>query len=412
MPEPLENFIGEIAKSISERTFIKLSLGNYKGSDESLQKLLIRPVTTKKGERLYFLYRHETNDVAKNFDAKEGIERVREALRHGFRTGHLFTTVNDFQLTMSKSGSSRINSGKPTITERSDAAHDKAKKSQIDPGSFYLKALGVTDDAGRVLKSSQDKWRQINRFVEILASLVDKSRLAGQKSLRVVDMGSGSGYLTFAVYDYFRNVREVEVEVTGVEARASLVAKCRGIAAVSDFDGLTFAEGSIADADVPGVDILIALHTCDTATDDALYKGVAAKAKLIIAAPCCHQELRPQMKSPEMFCNVLKHGVMMERTAETVTDGLRSLLLERSGYATKLFEFIQTEHTSKNNMLVATRLEKPSPPGPFQNQIDTIKSLFAITHQRLETLLIEDGSHVTRGEAKPPPSEDIHAIES
>jgi len=412
MPEPLENFIGEIAKSLAERTFVKLSLGNYKGSDESLQKLLIRLVTIKKGERLYFVYRRETNDLAKNFSPEEGLERISDALRDGFRSAHLFTTAMDFQLTMGKSGISHLRSGEPTIIERPDSAHDRQKSFQIDPERFYLKALGVTDDAGRILKSSQDKWRQINKFVEIIASLFDKSRLSGRKSLRVVDMGSGSGYLTFAAYDYFRNVREIDVEMIGVEARASLVAKCSGIAAASDFDGLTFVQGSIADADVAGVDILIALHACDTATDDALYKGIAAKAELIIAAPCCHHELRAQMKSPEMFRNVLKHGVMMERTAETITDGLRSLLLERSGYSTKLFEFIPTEHTPKNNMLVATRLEKPKAPEPFQNQIDAIKSVFAITHQRLESLLVEDGSDVTGGEAKPSPSEDIHAIES
>jgi methyltransferase family protein len=131
----------------------------------------------------------------------------------------------------------------------------------------------------------------------------------------------------------------------------------------------------------------MALHACNTATDDAIYKGIVASAGLIVAAPCCHQEVRPQIKPPAMFRDILKHGVMLERVAETITDGLRALLLERSGYGAKLFEFISVEHTPKNNMLVGTRLGNPPPPERFAEQIDAIKEFYGIEHLRLETLL-------------------------
>lgn len=175
--------------------------------------------------------------------------------------------------------------------------------------------------------------------------------------------------------------------MTGVEQRPELVGLCNDLARSAEFDGLNFVRGTIADIDPGEVDILIALHACDTATDDALFKGVTAKAEIIVAAPCCHKEVRPQITPPEMLSGILKHGIMLERTAETITDGLRALLLERSGYTTKLFEFIATEHTPKNNMLVATRNAKRSNTDKVDWQIREIKSLYGIDKQRLEELL-------------------------
>jgi hypothetical protein len=137
------------------------------------------------------------------------------------------------------------------------------------------------------------------------------------------------------------------------------------------------------------VDVLIALHACNTATDDAIFKGIAAHADLIVVAPCCHQEIRPQMKAPEFLSGIFRHGVMLEREAETVTDGLRSLLLEKSGYSTKLFEFISTEHTPKNNMLVGIRQNKTINEEKIGGQIQSIKHFYGIKEQRLENLLSE-----------------------
>lgn len=387
MTENLAKFTAAIADSLEVGTFVKLTLGNYKGADEHLQKILVRLVNTRKGRRLFFLYRGDTRDTAKNFDNKTGVALIGEALETGFHSGHLFTTANDYQLDIGKKGKSRLNIAKPTFKTAPPLEHDREKTAQIDPNSSYLKLLGISDDSGRVRDREQNKWRQINKFVEVLASLVDKSELKERKELRIVDMGSGKGYLTFAAYDYFKNIREVEVQITGVDTKRELVDLCNGIAAASQFDGLNFVVGTIGDYDVGEVNILIALHACNTATDDAIYKGITAQADLIVMAPCCHQEIRPQTKPPEMFRDILKHGVMLERTAETITDGLRSLLLERSGYSTKLFEFVSTEHTPKNNMLVGTRLKRPIHAEPFNRQITEIKNLYGIKKHHLEALL-------------------------
>ena len=398
MSENVDKFIAELARSLAGASFVKLTLGNYKGTDPHLQKLLVRLVKTKKGDRLYILYRSDTRDTAKNFDFDTGVGLIAEALDNGFHSGHLFTTEHDYQLDLGKKGKSRLNVGKPTFKTLPSLDHDREKTAQVDVGSFYLKALGITDENGRVRDREQDKWKQINKFVEVLASLVDKSELAGRKELRIVDMGSGKGYLTFAAYDYFANVRKVSVKITGVDAKRDLVDLCNGIASASQFDGLSFAVGTIGEFDVGEIDILIALHACNTATDDALFQGIKAKAELIVAAPCCHQEIRPQIKPPVMFRDILKHGVMLERVAETVTDGLRSLLLERSGYATKLFEFVSTEHTPKNNMLVGTRLRSPNDPAQYDQQIHEIESFYGIEKHHLQTLLeTKSGSAAVKG---------------
>ena len=320
---------------------------------------------------------------------------IADNLGKDFFGAHLFTTENDIQLDIGKKGRSRLNIGKPTFKTKPPLEHDRTKTLQIDPASFYLKALGITTDAGTVRDKQQDKWRQINKFIEILAGLFEKSALKDRKKLTIVDMGSGKGYLTFAAYDYFANRRKIDVKITGVDTKKELVGLCNDIAVATEFDRLRFVNSSIDEFDVANVDILIALHACNTATDDAIFKGIAAKAELIIVAPCCHQEIRPQLRSPEMFKDILKHGVMLERMAETFTDGLRSMLLERSSYSTKLFEFVPTEHTPKNNMLVGTRLAKPANTSEIYSRIEQIKELYGIKEQRLETLLNSAPAQVT-----------------
>jgi hypothetical protein len=400
----IEKFVAELQKSLQNSTFVKLTLSNYKGDEEHLQKIAIRQIETKKGRRLAFQAKYATREVVKNFDLGAGAERVRKHIENGFRSGHLFTTENDFQLTVGKR-SARLVKGKASFRTAPSVSHDRIKKDLIDPSAYYLTALGITTDNGEVRADQRDKWKQINKFVEILAGLIENSLLKDTTNLRIVDMGSGKGYLTFALYDYIvcnssppykGGVAEAlrgrggslgKLEVIGVEQRRELVALCNDIARASGFAGLKFVEGTIADFDPGKVDILIALHACDTATDDALYKGVKAGAEIIVAAPCCHHELKKQLKSPELLAGILKHPVMLERTAETLTDGIRSMLLEANGYKTKMFEFVATEHTPKNNMLVAVKAEHRRDPAAIKANIRQVKEQFGIAPHRLDDLL-------------------------
>ncbi len=386
MTEAIDNFLKAFADALSNHKFVKLTLGNYKGSDPHLQKINIRLIETKKGIRLFFLYRHDARDIAKNYDLKDGTSLIRKLIGREFFSGHLFTTEKDWQLDVGRK-KARLNVGKATLKVAPPLEHDRKKENPIDPHSVYLNALGITTDQGEIRSQQQHKWRQINKYVEILAALVDKSELKDRTSLNIVDMGSGKGYLTFAAYDYFKNTRGIDVTMTGVEARSDLAAISNDVARASEFDGLSFVQATIDSYDLKNVNILIALHACDTATDDALYKGITTKADLIVAAPCCHKEIRKQITPPAMFRDILKHGVMIERVAETVTDGLRSLLLEREGYSTKLFEFISVEHTPKNNMLVGTRLPKLKETDDITRQIADIKEFYDIGEHHLEKLL-------------------------
>jgi hypothetical protein len=321
----------------------------------------------------------------------------------------LFTTERDVQLTIGKK-SARIVKGRASFESMPSSSHDRAKKNIIEPSAYYLKALGITTDDGQVRSDQRDKWKQINKFVEVVAWLIENSSLKEKTNLRIVDLGSGKGYLTFALYNHLQKPdrkggRNTQVDgyavagarapahslrVTGVERRPDLVSICSDVALASGFDGLNFVIGTIADFDPGDVDILIALHACDTATDDAIYKGITSNASIIVAAPCCHHEVTKQMKPPGLLKGILKHPVMLERTAETITDGIRSMLLEAHGYKTKMFEFVATEHTPKNNLLVATRIRqhpRTDSANDKMSEIAVIKAEFGIEHQRLVDLL-------------------------
>jgi SAM-dependent methyltransferase len=384
--EHIEKFVAAFAQSLENQTFVKLTLSKYKGADAHLQKILIRLVEIKRGARLFFLYRYDTRDTAKNFEFAEGVKIIRNLLGKEFFAAHLFTVDNDFQLDIGKKNA-RLNVGKPTFKAKPDAAHNRAKQRAVNPNSFYLQALGITTDAGEIRAKQEDKWRQINKFVEILGGLFENSNLKNRENLKIVDMGSGKGYLTFAAYDYFNNVLKIPTDVTGVDVRDELIGLCNDIAGSSDFQNLQFVKGFIKDFDLKNADILIALHACNTATDEAMYRGIRANAELIVCAPCCHQEIRPQIKPPELLKNVLKHGILLEREAESLTDGMRAILLERNGYATKIFEFIGTEHTPKNNMLVGTKHNRAVDREIYDKQIKDLKDFYGVREQRLDELL-------------------------
>jgi SAM-dependent methyltransferase len=386
MNERDRTFLEELEKSLTEKTFVKLTLGNYKGSEPHLQRLLIREIETRKGRRLFFQFKFETRDIVKNYAIDEGVSIVADNLVNGFRSAHLFTTGSDFQLEIGKRNS-RLNRGKPTFRSRPAPTHDRQKQELVDKGSYYLRLLDITTDAGEVRSRSWDKWKQINKFVEILKSLYERSGLEEKETLKIADMGCGKGYLTFAAYDFFKHSVGRDVTVVGVDMRSEQIDLCNEVARSGGYEGLEFVSGSITDFAAAGTDILIALHACDTATDEALFKGIEAGAEIIMTAPCCHREIRRQMRSPEILTEVLKHNVLQERTAESITDGLRSMLLEEQGYSTKMLEFVPTEHTPKNNMITALRTPEKLNSEAMRSSIVSVKSFFGITTQRLDELL-------------------------
>jgi SAM-dependent methyltransferase len=255
----------------------------------------------------------------------------------------------------------------------------------------FLTALGVTNAEGVARPGMADKLRQIERFVEVLGHLVADSPLKDAPEVRAADLGAGKGYLTFAAYEFFRS-RGVKARITGVEARKELVALTSQVARNVGFDGLEFVTGTIAEfAPEEPLDLLIALHACDTATDDAIALGIRSGAALIVTAPCCHREVRPQIVAPAVLEPMLRHGILAAREAELVTDALRALLLEIHGYKAGVFEFISPEHTDKNLMIAAHRRAEPRDPAPLRAQLRELMEFHGLREQRLARLLGELG---------------------
>jgi SAM-dependent methyltransferase len=354
-----------------------------------LKNIYIRRVLIKRQDMLSFTWRYKTRDIVKNRAPAEGLALVAALLGGDFRAATLFTAAFDLALdTAARTPRGALKKNPPTAQAPATPGHDRAKKRLVEAARPWLHDLGITDAAGNVRKDAQDKFRQINRYVEILAGLI-----ADEKPRRVADMGSGKGYLTFALYDYLAALPGPPPQVTGVEYRTDLVELCNRIARKADLSSLNFTQGTIGGFDGAGVDLLIALHACDTATDDAIAKGIAAGAGLIVVAPCCHKQVRRQMESgapAAALAPLLRHGIFMERTAEMATDALRALILEYSGYSVKVFEFISDAHTPKNVMIAATKNPGPARRDPaLRERIAQAREFFGISRHHLEEIMQE-----------------------
>jgi SAM-dependent methyltransferase len=382
-------FTSALAESIENNTFVSLSLGNYKGSEEQLKNIYIKKILVKKQEKLSFTYRYKTRDIVKNYPPGEALALVGNYLKTGFRHSTLLTTGSDFLFEILNNGKIQLKKKPASSKEVPPTGHDHSKNRIISAvNKPYLTELKITDQDGNVFKNAQDKYRQINHYIEILSSLIKD--IPAVDTLKVVDMGSGKGYLTFALYDYIQNVLNRETEVTGVEFREDMVNLCNQIAGKSGFKNLGFREGTIEQYDSGDINILIALHACDTATDDAILKGITGNADLIVVAPCCHKQIRREMekhKTANDMAFLLKYGIFLERQAEMVTDGIRALIMEYFGYKTKVFEFISDVHTPKNVMIVGEKIKKgKTDQENILGKIKEAKSYFGIDYHHLEKI--------------------------
>lgn len=381
-------FLGKVDAALATKTFQKITLSNYVGTIPELKNIYVRLVEIKRMPKLSFTYRYNTRDIVKNFSLDEGRALLRDHVQLDFKAATLFSAEADYVL-QSRGQSWTLKQLPPTMAGTALVSHDKTKARKISTsGKQYLVDLKLTDAEGQVFKNAQDKYKQINQYIEILSPLITALPTGSIK--RVADMGSGKGYLTFALYDYLRNELKQEVQVTGVEYREDLVTLCNQFAHNAGFAGLDFVQGSIDGYDTTGVDMLIALHACDTATDDAIFKGIQAGAQLIVTAPCCHKQIRREItkgkKSNELDF-ITRHGIFLERQAEMVTDGLRALIMEYFGYQTKVMQFISDQHTPKNVLIVGLKSQiTEAAKAQILEQIKTTKAFFGIGYHHLEKL--------------------------
>ena len=380
---PIETFLGRFQASLTENSFRKLTLGKFRKEEQSLQHVYVRLVSVKGESKLSFNYRYPTRDVTKNYSIAEGTNLLRDWIGKTSLSATLLTATERQQLIFNRRGKPRLTT---SLDNRSkpEHRHDRAKPRVLRDERF-LQALGILDPRGQPRRQMGDKYRQIHQFVELVAPTLQD--LPSGRPVRVVDMGAGKGYLTFALHAFLRD-RGIFAETTGIERRKDLVETCNRVARECGYSGLYFRSAEIADIDLQGVDILVALHACDTGTDEAIFRGVQRGARWIFVAPCCHKEVRPQIRAPAGLNPLFQYGIQVDRLAETVTDTLRALYLEACGYAARVQEFIPVEHTTKNLLIIARKSPQKTDPEILWKRAADFQALFGIQHQRLAELLL------------------------
>ncbi len=401
----VERFVAACEAALRDGCFERLLLAGHRGPATDLQRVVVRAIELRGQPHLSFVYSHQRRDETHNWPRAEGLQQLRRLLGAEFANAHLHTPQQELQLAFSRKGRASLRSARRGADEAAGAsaaalatptapatpaAHNRDKARLLTLERPFLAALGVTDAQQRLVPAMARKWKQINKFLEVIDAALKASPLAAQQRIEVLDFGSGKGYLSFALHDHLRHTLGRDAHLVGVELRPDMVALCNDVVARLGLQGLRFEQGDVGGFAPRPVDLMIALHACDTATDHALHFGIRAGASIICCAPCCHKQLRPQLLQPHPLRPMLRHGVHLGQEAEMLTDTLRALLLDACGYDTQVFEFVSLEHTAKNKMLLAVKRARPGDGDALRAQLHDLKAFYGIREQCLETLLRAD----------------------
>jgi hypothetical protein len=391
--EHTASFINDCQQAFHAGQLQRLVLSKYQGDEPELNRISIRPVSLKNTLLLSFLYEYRNRHVTKNMSMDDASSLLHRWLGSDFNNAHMVSSSWEIQLRFSKKGKPLLNKHRIKNSPASPAdapQHNREKHRFVEQSRPYLQALGITDQQAQIIPAMSRKWKQINRFIEVLATAITNTGVAEHDTIHIADFGSGKAYLTFALHDYLHDKLHIPAKVTGVELRQDLVDLCNTTAANLGLSGIKFEQGDVQHFAAQEINVMIALHACDTATDYAIHMGIRSGADIIMCSPCCHKQLRPQLKSPAPLAPLLQHGIHLGQEAEMLTDGLRALLLEAHGYDTKVFEFISLEHTSKNKMILAQKRKQHRDNSEVLQQIADIKRFYGIQEQCLEHLLQAD----------------------
>ena len=353
-----------------------LASGRRKGQRTKWRRVELRYVDLKAGRHLqvtaYDDTQAHTSNHAVGDDAKSALDHV---LDEPFGNWHVDTLKETTQLRVTKRLEAMVHTrprDDDASTDLEHRRHDRVKPRIISEDDPLLAALGISDPQGRVKASRQNKYRQVEEFLRALAPTVDEALDSGllrtptdDEPLRVVDLGCGNAYLTFAAHRYLSSVRGLPVDVVGVDTKAQSFVHNTAVAASLGITGsMTFLQGDISSASVTqSPDIVLALHACDTATDDALARAVDWEAPLVLAAPCCHHDVAAQLRkapTPAPYAMLTRHGILRERFADTLTDAMRASVLRLVGYRVDVMEFVESQHTPRNTLIRAVRTGAPA----------------------------------------------------
>ncbi len=385
MSETLEKFLNRVAEAAEQSILVKITLSKPAEKHDEMRNVYVKPVLIKEKRLFAFTYHYEHRDEVKNYDATQMLDILREMVPNRFLNAVLFTVNEDVTLFVSGKGKATIQTKKVQECREQNLEHDKQKARLINPANPWWYQLGLTTREGKITADMQHKFKQIYKYAEIVKSLIKPMKFDG--TVHIADMGAGKGYLTFALYELLTQRLNLDVDIKGVEIRPDLVLKINEIINSNHLKGLEFVESSIEAYHPEKLDVLIALHACNTATDDAIASGIKAGAELIVCAPCCHKQIRQEMERSGRFDAITRYGIFLERQAVMVTDTIRALILEYFGYKTQVMEFIEMEHTPKNVLLVGRRTSKGTKDPKILQQIADLKARYGIGWHYLEAAL-------------------------
>lgn len=349
--------LDEILDAVLTWELSDMTLSNRKNAGE-IQKIKVRPVVIKDELVFQAAQYTKTQVFHKNIEESRVKAWVQELIQNEFKQTQIRTGDREYTILSGKKGNITVKERKVKErrkTDRADLSHNRKKTYILPEGTPvpFLVDLGVMTAEGKIIRSKYDKYRQINRFLEFIQDVLPE--LPKERTLTMIDFGCGKSYLTFAMYYYLNILMGYSVKMIGLDLKADVIRHCNELKDKYGYDKLEFIHGDIADFEgAESVDMVVTLHACDTATDYALYKAIRWNARVILSVPCCQHELNGQIKN-DVLAPVLHYGLLKERMAALMTDGLRGQLLEVMGYRTQLLEFIDMEHTPKNILIRAVK---------------------------------------------------------
>ena len=387
MEETINKYLQLIQESAASHTLVKMTLSKPSVKGDDLRNIYVKPVLIKERYLFAFTYHYERRDEVKNYDAEQMMNQFRELLPQRFQNAVLFTLTEDYTLLVNPKGRATIQHKKVQENRESNLDHDKQKHRLLDMSHPWWYQLGLTTREGKLTADMQHKYKQICKYAEIMDPLLAELHLPAGHTLTLADMGAGKGYLTFALYELLTYKYKYDIDIKGVEIRPDLVTKINDIIDINKIRGMRFEENSIAGYRPDSMDVMIALHACNTATDDAIACALRAGSKLIVCAPCCHKQIRQEMESSGLVDAITRYGIFMERQAVMITDTIRAMILEYYGYRTQVMEFIEMENTPKNVLLVGQKSGREVDKLRISKNISDLKKRYGIKTHYLETLM-------------------------
>ena len=362
-------------------------------SSSPVAKLQVRPVPVKGQVQYQVTYIQGTKAIHDNYKKDELNSYLTEQMEKNFRQMQLEGRYVQARVLVSKKGKMDIKAKEVKGGTKEDftpmLSHNRTKKYLLKEGVPvpWLIDLGVMTPEGKIKNSRYDKFKQLNRYLEFIQDILPK--LPRDREIQIIDFGCGKSYLTFAMYYYLKELKHFNIRVTGLDLKADVIETCQKLADKYGYDKLRFLQGDIASYEgADHVDMVVTLHACDTATDFALAKAVKWGASVILSVPCCQHELNRQVANQDL-APILEYGILKERFAALLTDGLRAQMLKSAGYDVQILEFISMEHTPKNLLIRAVknknRKEEPQQPREWENCIQAFH-----VEPPLKKLLFED----------------------